>query len=396
MGKTSTKDAVFAVVEKKLVARKSQKSFNSELGLPLTILGCDNAWSNPFRWLQNIVRGVLLVLIPEHYPKWLVLEIGVNKPGDIKRAMGWLSPDVVIMTRFGSVPVHVEFFASPDELFEEKTHLVKALKPEGVLILNTDDEKVYALKEKTKAHVISYGFAEHAMFRGSNVTIEYRDKFPVGTAFKLEYNGNVFPVMIPGVLGVQAVYSVLPALALGVYLKQNVVDMVNDLAEYKSPPGRMRVMPGVKNSIIIDDSYNSSPIAALAALDVLRDVKTKGKKIAVLGDMLELGKFTVDEHRKLGAYAGTIADYVFAVGPRAKDIAEGAVASDLSEKNIIEFDDARVAGKYLEQMIHAGDVALIKGSQSMRMERAVEEVMAEPENAATLLARQESEWKAKI
>ncbi len=395
VGKTSTKDAIFAVVGDALMARKSDKSFNSEIGIPLTILGCDNGWSNPFLWLGNIARGFLLLITREHYPKWLVLEVGAGKPGDIARAVALITPDIVVFTAFSAVPVHVEFFSSALALFDEKANLVKALKPSGMLILNADDERVLTLRDRTKAKSITYGFSEGAMFRASNMAISYEKGRPIGTTFKFEYDGNVFPVVMCGVLGVQPVYSALAALSLGVYLKLNIIDIIGALGTYEAPPGRMRVIQGLMGSTIIDDTYNSSPVAAEAAVDVLSRIKTNGKKIAVLGDMLELGKYTEDEHKKLGNQAGVVVDLLLAVGPRAKYIVEGALGVGMSEKNIIEFDDARMAGKYLEGVIGEGDIILAKGSQSMRVERVVEEIMAHPEDATRLIVRQEDEWKAK-
>lgn len=395
VGKTSTKDTIFTVVGEVLVARKSEKSFNSEIGIPLTVLGCENGWSSIFLWLKVIIKGALLLLTRVHYPKWLVLEVGAGKPGDVKRTTSWVTPDIVVITRFGDVPVHVEFFKSPEELFEEKTNLVKALRPNGMLILNADDERVLALRDKTKAKSITYGMSEGAMFRASNVQIAYEEGVPVGTTFKLEYDGNVFPITMRGVLGTQSVYGALAAIALGVYLKLNIVDMIERLSAHMSPPGRMRVIPGIKGATIIDDTYNSSPIAAEAAVNTLKSIETKGKRIAVLGDMLELGKFTMEEHKKLGMLAGGFVDLLLAIGPRAKYIVEGALDSDMSEKNIIEFDGSRAAGKYLEGIIGEGDIILVKGSQGVRMERTVEEIMAEPEHAVGLLVRQEEEWQAK-
>ena len=395
VGKTSTKDAIFAVVGETLVARKSMKSFNSEIGIPLTILDCENGWSSVSLWIKNILKGALLILTRVHYPKWLVLEIGADKPGDIKRATSWVVPDIAVITRFGEVPVHVEFFKSPEELFEEKANLVKALRPGGMLILNADDKRVLTLREKTKAKSLTYGMNTEAMFRGTNVQIAYEEETPIGTTFKFEYDGNVFPVTMRGFLGAQSVYSALAALTLGVYLKFNIVDMVERLSKYISPVGRMRVILGIKGATIIDDTYNSSPIAAEAAVNTLKSIETRGKKIAVLGDMLELGKFTTDEHKKLGAQAGSFVDVLIAVGPRAKYIVEGAIEGDMSEKNVIEFDDARLAGKYLEGIIGAGDIILVKGSQGVRMERTVEEIMAEPEHARELLVRQEEEWRGR-
>lgn len=396
VGKTSTKDAIFAVVGEVLVARKSAKSFNSEIGLPLTILGLENGWSSMALWLKNIIKGALLIITRVHYPKWLVLEIGADKPGDIKRVASWVIPDIVVVTRFGDIPVHVEFFKSPEELFEEKANLVKALRSTGMLILNADDERVLALRDKTKAKSITYGLNEGAMFRASNTQIAYEDGLPIGMTFKLEYDNNVFPVTMRGVLGLQSMYSALAALSLGVYLKLNIVDMVGRLSAHMSPPGRMRVIPGIKGATIIDDTYNSSPIAAEAAAKTLQSIETKGKKIAVLGDMLELGKFTIEEHKKLGMQTGSFADLIIAIGPRAKYIVEGALDSGMSEKNIIEFDDSRLAGKYLETVVRKGDIVLIKGSQGIRMERTVEEIMAEPQRASELLVRQEEEWVAKM
>ncbi|MFZ2831843.1 MAG: UDP-N-acetylmuramoyl-tripeptide--D-alanyl-D-alanine ligase [Minisyncoccia bacterium] len=396
VGKTSTKDAIFAVVGDSLIARKSMKSFNSEIGLPLTILECENGWSNPLIWIKNILKGLLLVLTRVHFPKWLVLEVGAGKPGDIVRATKIITPDIVVVTRFGEVPVHVEYFKSPEELFQEKANLVKALRPTGALVVNADDARVLALKEKTTAVLLTYGLQEGVMFRATNIHIAYEGGAPVGTTFKLEYDGGVFPVVMHGVLGVQPVYSALAAIATGAYLKLNIIDSISKLALHESPPGRMRVIPGIKGATIIDDTYNASPVAAEAAVAALKTIKTKGRRIAVLGDMLELGKFTIEEHKKLGAQAGKFADCLFAVGPRAKYIVEGALASDMSEKNIIEFEDAPQAGKFIEGILLPGDVVLVKGSQGVRMERVVEEIMVEPEKAGALLVRQEEEWKIRI
>lgn len=394
VGKTSTKDAIFSAVGKHLVARKSIKSFNSEIGVPLTILGRDNAWGDPIRWVRVVAHGLALLLVRIHYPKWLILEIGVGKPGDIARITRFIHPNIVVMTRIGDVPAHVEFFKSPKELFEEKSELIKELNGNDVLVVNADDEQLALLRDKTKAKSISFGFSEGSMFRASFMQVVYDNGRPVGTTFKIEYDGNVFPVTMKGVLGIQSAYSALAAVAVGAYVKANIVDVVNALALHSSPPGRMRVIEGMKNSTIIDDTYNSSPVAAHAALEVLKNITVKGKKIAVLGDMLELGKFTIEEHTKLGAAAAFL-DLLLVVGPRAKYVAEGAQNGGMSEKNIIEFEDAQRAGKYLEGILADGDMVLIKGSQVMRMERAVEEIMEHPEHAQDLLVRQEDEWKAR-
>ena len=172
-GKTSTKDAVYAVISKISYVRKSEKSYNSEIGLPLTILGCPNGWSNPYIWLKNVLKGLWLFIWPHKYPKWLVLEVGIGKPDDMHKTASWLKTDAVIITAIGETPVHIEFFDSRKHLIEEKSELIKTLKKDGILVLNADDSAVLAMKTKTKNRIITYGFNEEADIRGSEDTILY-------------------------------------------------------------------------------------------------------------------------------------------------------------------------------------------------------------------------------
>lgn len=397
VGKTSTKDAVYEVLKTSYFVRRSEKSFNSEIGIPLTILGCPNGWNNPFIWLKNIFSGFMLIALENHYPQWLVLEVGLEKPGDIQFITKWLAPDMVIVTKFADVPVHVEFFASPAALIEEKSLLVGALKKEGLLVLNHDDKKVLALTEKSKSAVITFGLTDSATVWASNADIEYdKDGKPVGTIFKVNYDGNALPVRLPGTLGKHYVYAALAALAVGLSLKINMITIIEALAAFKTPPGRSRLIEGIKETFIIDDTYNSSPVAVEASLETLSQWKTAGKRVAVLGDMLELGKHAVAEHKRIGMLAGGgVCDLLVCVGVRARYIAEGAQDGGLSEKNIFQFNDVREAGKFVESKIKTGDVILVKGSQSMRMERIVEEIMAHPELKEALLVRQEPEWLAR-
>jgi len=377
VGKTSAKDAIYEVLATSLSVRKSEKSYNSELGIPLTILGRETGWGSPLAWISNIFEGAALILLKNHYPKWLVVEVGADRPGDIQKISAWLKPDIVIVTRFGKVPVHVEFFGSPEALIEEKSHLVSALKKDGLLILNNDDDKALSMKRKFEGMVMTYGFK-----KGS----------ATGVTFKIDYDGTSMPVTLYGVLGKQHIYAALTALSVGGYLKLNMVRMSQALETHGGAPGRMQIIEAIKDAQIIDDTYNASPVATEAALETLREIKTDGRKIAVLGDMLELGKYTVEEHKRLGEIAGEVCDILLVVGLRARSMVEGALLGGISEKNIIEFSNSQKAGKYLEQILEKDDIVLIKGSQSIRMERAVGEIMAHPERKAELLVRQEKEW----
>lgn len=403
VGKTSTKDAVAAVLRPFARVRKSQKSFNSELGIPLTVLGLENAWNSPLRWLSNIARGFLLclpkpfTLNPKPYPEWLVLEIGADRPGDIKRVANWLKLDVAVVTRLGQTPVHVEFFPSVQDLVNEKAELLKALKPGGVLVLNNDDDDVRAFQKFGKWRVLTFGVLPGASVVGRDYEISYVEKgerqVPRGLAFTAEVAGDAWPVAINGSLGRQHLYPALAGIAVGISQGFNTKEIGKAILGYEPPPGRMRLIEGNKQTIIIDDTYNSSPIAVEEALATLGEVVSTGRKFAVLGDMLELGKLSREAHLKVGAKAAKVAHRILTVGIRARQIAEGALDAGFDEKNILQYENSVEAGKELETLLVPGDVVLVKGSQGMRMERIVEEIMAEPERKSELLVRQEKEWE---
>jgi len=399
VGKTSTKDAVYAVLSSLTYVRGSEKSYNSEIGLPLTVLGIPNAWNNPLRWLENILRGAWLFLWPHQYPQWLVLEVGVGKPGDMTRTALWLKTDAVIITAIGETPVHIEFFESRKHLIEEKSALIQTLKPDGLLILNADDETVLQMKDKTKCRNLSFGFAVGADVRGSAEAIAYSEKNePEGAIFRVDAEGKSLPVAIDGAFGRNHIYAALAALALASGLKQNLLSAAESLRHYEVPPGRMRLLKGIKNSLLIDDTYNSSPYACEAALRTLGGIKCRVegcRKIAVLGDMLELGKHTVEAHKQIGKIARENSDILIVVGPRAKNIKEGALEMGMNSQNLYEFLDSRAAGGFLVTYIQPNDIVLFKGSQGMRIERTVAMIMLEKDKKEKLLVRQDAEWLRK-
>lgn len=399
VGKTSSKDAIFSVFADSFYVRKSEKSFNSQIGLPLTILGCQNGWNNPLLWLKNLLKGLMLILVKTNYPDCLVLEVGADSPGGIRKVAEWLKPDIIVMTRFGKVPVHVEFFDSVEDLIEEDGSLIESLKRDGILVLNDDDEDVRSFINKTSNKVITYGSNGGADVFGSNYRILYgidkKGKFPTGIQFKVECDGKSAQVVIMGVLGNHHIYPALSAIAVGLSQGLNIEQMSKSLRVHKTPLGRMKIIKGIKNSIIIDDSYNSSPVALEEALKTLQTIEGAKRKIAVLGDMLELGSYSVLAHKEVGAIASRSCHLLVAVGARARGIAEGALQSGMREKDILQFDTSEEAGAYLQNLISEKDVILVKGSQSVRMEKVVEEIMENPEDKERLLVRQEKEWEGR-
>jgi len=410
VGKTTTKDAIYAALSNELYVRRSEKSFNSELGVPLTILGLENAWRNPLLWAVNLLRGVLLVARKTQYPTWLVLEVGADRPGDIRRIASWLRPDIAVITGVPEIPVHVEFFRTPLELAHEKRALAEYVKQGGKLVLNGDDSRMLALCAEYKAMTVSYGFGNWNHCYATHQGIVYEKRRPIGLRFRLNnrglpaatsaaQTGSSLPVSIFGSLGRARTYAALAAFAVAEAVGVDNVSVARSLAAWTPPPGRMRILKGVNNSTIIDDTYNSSPAAALSALDTLKEIKVQpgGQRIAVLGDMLELGRYTTEAHRNVGARAALCADQLITVGFRARATGEAALDAGMLDTNVREYEqnESRRAGQELAKELREGDIVLVKGSQSMRMERTVEELMADPEKAVDLLVRQEPEWLLK-
>ncbi len=399
VGKTTTKDAVFAVLSKFYYVRKSEKSHNSEMGLLLAVLGCPNGWNDPAIWLRNIAKGLELILIKRTYPEYLVLEVGAGKPGDIARISAWLRTDIVILAAIGSVPAHIEFFGSYEKVLEEKARLTESLKKNGLLLLNNDNLDILKYIKRKDVKRVTFGVSEDTDMQASNKSIFYQTletggSVPVGVSFKINYSGHSLPVIMEGVFGINHVYGALAAILTAKELGLDVLGAADALRSYEAPPGRMRILRGVDETFVIDDTYNSSPKAAEAALETLAEISGAGRKIAVLGDMLELGRHTDEAHMSIGTMAGKAVDLVIAVGPRAKLIAEGALRTGMAETFVIHFNTAREAGASVRDMLQKGDMLLVKGSQSMRMERVVEALMAYPEYKEQLLVRQEDTWLA--
>lgn len=397
VGKTSTREAVFAVLSTKYRVRQAEKNYNNEIGFPLAILGIPHYGRNIFGWLSGLIRANMRIVWRGAYPDVLVLEYGVDRPGDMDYLLSIAQPDIAVVTAIGDVPVHVEFFKDPEELIAEKAKLVAALSEDGYAILNHDDFVVYGMKDKTQARLITFGTEEHANLRIMNYELRINKNkngidIPGGVSFKIGYQGNVVPIRLQNTFGMPPVYSAAASAAVGVALGLNLVEISEALAYFNPPPGRLRLLQGIKNSWILDDTYNAAPESMRLALDTLKSLPGK-RKIAVLGDMLEIGKYSEQAHRAVGDQAAKFVDLLFCVGPAAKFIADEAIAKRSASGWVFKFDNSESVGQALDPMIQEGDLILAKGSQGMRMERVVEEIMTHPEHAGEILVRQESYWK---
>jgi len=382
VGKTSAKLAIAAVLSSVRPVRASAGNFNNELGLPLAILGDWSEIRGIFFWPRVIISALWRIAVKSDYPEILVLEYGVDRPSDMKYLLQIARPDIAVITAIGEVPAHVEFFSGPEEVAREKMKIVESLPVAASAVLNQDDDTVMQAKERTRARVLTFGFGS-----GSTVQIsKFENRAvsgrlaslrsgPAGISFTLGSGGSFVPVEIPGVLGKSQAYAAAAAASVGGIFGMNLVKICEALKNYKPAPHRMALVSGIKQTYIIDDSYNASPASVHAALHVLGDLAAR-RKIAVLGDMLEIGKYAIEAHERVGRVASKIVDALFVVGPRAKFIAQAAEASGLNKKNIFIYDTASDAKEPLKNFVKSGDLILVKASHAIGLDKIVESLKA--------------------
>lgn len=399
VGKTSTKEAVFSVLASHYRVRRNEKNYNNEIGLPLTVIGTESGGNSIAGWLRVFLKWLGVIIFPLEYPEILVLEMAADRPGDIKYLSDFMKPDIGVLTDISGS--HLEFFKSIEGVTKEKGILVKNLPEKGLAVLNIDNPQIKKIKSQLKSKVITFGFSEDADVRATDILYNYshlengvKDEIK-GLSFKLNYKGTTIPMRLSNILAEHNIYAALAGIAVGLDLGLNLVEIGAAIENFSLPSGRMNLIAGIKNTFIIDDTYNSSPVSTNSALEVLGNIKSK-RKIAVLGDMLELGANSESGHCEVAdKFLKIKGDVFFAVGNRMRDAADELKKHNFDPNRMFSFDSPIEAGKKLQEMMQEGDLILIKGSQGMRMEKVVEEIMAEPQKAAELLCRQDLSWKEK-
>ncbi len=374
VGKTSAKLAIASALSPERRVRAIRANFNNELGFPLAILGDYQKISHPvIFWPRVVIAAAVKLIFKSDYPEILVLEYGADRPGDIKYLLEIAKPNIGVITAIGDIPSHVEFFGGPDELAKEKSHLIEALGVTGFAVLNSDDERVMDLKNKTRAHIMTFGCNSPADVKITNFENHFGEDWQ-GIYFKLVHGGNVVPVKIEGVLGKSHAYAAAIGAAVGLIFGINLVKISDALNKrYQPLDGRMNLLRGVKETWIINDSYNASPLSTRAALDALKSLEAK-RKVAILGDMLEIGKYSLEVHEKIGRLVYNVADILFAIGPRSKLMAEAALNAGMKKDKVFIFDTADEAKLKVQEIVRKGDLILVKASRAIGLDKIVEEI----------------------
>ena len=373
VGKTSVKEAIFAVLKNFRQTRAASGNFNNELGVPLTILSAEREIKGLFFWPRIIIAAFWhLTVRQDNYPELLVLEYAADRPGDIRYLLGIARPQIGVVTAIGAVPVHVEFYAGPEAVAKEKGRLIESLPPTGWAVLNADDEAALTFKEKSAAPVLTFGFSPQAEIKISRLETKNEGGF-WWTAFKLEHQRTMVPVRLNELTGVSHAYAAAAAAGVGLIYGINLVRAAENLIFYEPPPHRGQVLSGIKASSIIDDSYNASPLSMRAALENLKKIDCR-RRIAVLGDMLELGQYAIEAHEEIGRLAASAVQSLVTVGLRAKVLAGAAKKAGLSGERVMSFDTAGEAARAVQTLINPGDVVLVKASRGIGLDKIVEEI----------------------
>lgn len=337
IGKTTTKETIYSVLSKGFPTLKSEENLNNEIGLPLALLRLEERHAE------------------------VVLEMGMYGLGEIAELAEIALPQVGVVTNVA--PSHLERLGSLERIAQAKAELVQALPPEGTAILNGDDPRVKAMGSMTKAQVLYYGLGPDCHLRATHIESRGLD----GIRFRLHYGRETLHVKVP-LLGHHSVHAALAAAAVGLTEGQlwgRIVAGLRDIAVQL----RLVATPGMRGSTIIDDSYNASPTSTLAALNLLSELQ--GRKIAVLGDMLELGSYEEEGHRKVGRRVAEVADKVVTVGALGAIMGREAIAVGMDEADVMLAQDNEQAVLLLQGIVDGGDLILVKGSRGTHMEEIV-------------------------
>ncbi len=337
VGKSSTKELVAAVLQQQFTLLKSEGNYNNEIGLPLTLLQLDSTHER------------------------VVLEMGTYGRGEITRLCEIAKPVVGVVTLVG--PVHLERMGSIENIAIAKAELPQALPADGVAILNYDDERVRAMAAQTQAEVMTYGLDPAADLWADDISSEGLE----GIHFTLHYHNEGFHVQVP-LLGRHSVHTALRATAVGLAEGMAWDQILAGLQDRRAAL-RLVAVPGPQGSTILDDTYNASPASVIAALNLLSELS--GRKIAVLGDMLELGDYEDEGHRLVGLRALDVADVLVTVGTLGRMIAIEAIQNGMSRDRVQMCESNEEAIAYLDRAIQPDDMILVKGSRGLHMEDIV-------------------------
>lgn len=275
---------------------------------------------------------------------------------------------ILLVTHVGDIPLDEDFFAGEKEKIIQTLELAKRLSPRTFLVLNYDDETVREIDDLTNLKTLTFGFSERADFFVSDIKLNH------GTNFKVNYKGNVVPFWLERTFGKEQIYCALAGIVVGTIFDKNLVEISQSLKEYETLPGKMRLMEGIKESWILDDTESATVFSMIEAIEILGKVPGFKRKIAALGDVSGVGKYTIEAHERIGEIVKRNVDILFTFGPKAKFIGKGAFEKGMEESKVFSFDKIEDGIEKLKETIRSGDLVLVDGSKEMKMSEIVDKI----------------------
>ena len=370
-GKTSTRLAIATILEQKYKIISASGNLNTEFGVPYVLLNLSIPNSN-FDWIKNILKGLFTSFFAISPDYIVILELGADKPKDISFFIERLNIDIAVLTNIGNA--HLQNFTSKQELAFEKLNLMRAVRENGTLIYNADD---VLLSE----YAISFPKNRKFSFGKDGDTKIKNIKFNLsGVKAQITTSTQDYLVQLPAI-NKMLFWSIAPSVVVGELLDVSKRKIEQGLKKYYIENGRGKILSGLKNSTIIDHSYNANPTSCVAVLESLGQLSTKRKKIAVLGEMKELGKISKQEHIRVGKVAKQYADLVFTLGEESKDY------------GCRNFNSTGELSDFLLKELSEGDIILFIGSQASRLEKVIINLLPNQNIASNLLVRQSQYWR---
>lgn len=343
VGKTSTKDIIASVMSRKYKTLKTEGNYNNEIGLPLTILK-----------------------LKDH--KAAVIEMGMSALGEISLLTKIAKPTTAVITIIGSS--HIGELGSRENILKAKLEILEGLDTKGSLIVNNDNDLLYKWnKENNDNHKhITYGIENKSMLMAQNIKVEKES-----SSFEINYYGKTYSVVVP-VGGQHFIYNSLCAICVGLEYGIDLEEIIKGISDFKLTKRRMEVIKNTNNVTIINDSYNASYESMKAALEYINKIGAS-KKIAVLGDVLELGEFSKQMHEKIGEeVVKNNIDILVTVGTEAEHIFNKAIELGMNSKDVYHFDNNNDASDLIKQLANDGDIVLVKASNGMHFDEIVENI----------------------
>jgi UDP-N-acetylmuramoyl-tripeptide--D-alanyl-D-alanine ligase len=374
LGKTTTTKFIAALLKKKLNAIETEYDFATTLTAPLTILRLKKTkrTKNIFWFLPIFfIKTLGLLLFKKEYPQCFVLELraDVRVGQSMKTLISSLKPKVGVITTIQ--PVHLTYFKSINRIVRAKRALIESLPSQGLALLNFDDALVRKMAKFTQADILFYGLSPQADIRAEKVKLG-----PTGLEFEIHYQNKMIPIKSPYLINQAYVYPILAAVGLALNYTNSSAKKIADLAAKLKPiEGRGNLVPGIKKTTLINDAFNATPRSVSVALDSLMAVFKKKRKIAVLGDMLQMENLTEKGHRQIGQkISQTRPDLLITIGENAQIIAQEAVKSGYPKEQVLQTTDFEKATALLKKIIQGNEVILFKGSHGIRLYKIIEKL----------------------